>query len=120
MAENLLISDFVLFFSDILGFYFNGVVESYGRKSLEVSVISDQRVFLEEVELNDRVFPHQIQLGAVTLLAGFRESKLFHLPACFADDDLGAGQQLQSADTVVGSRARPEPGIFIQQCAGCD
>lgn len=52
MTENLLISDFVLFFSDILGFYFNGLVESYGRKSLEVSVISDQHIFLEEVELN--------------------------------------------------------------------
>ena len=58
MAENLLIPDFV--FPDILGFYFNGVVESYGRKSLEVSVISDQHIFLEEVELNYWVFPHQI------------------------------------------------------------
>ena len=50
MAENLLIPDFV--FPDILGFYFHGVVDSYGRKSLEVSVISDQHIFLEEVELN--------------------------------------------------------------------
>lgn len=46
-------SDFVLFiyfknFPDILGFYFSGMVQSYGRKSLEVSVISDQHLFLGE------------------------------------------------------------------------